>query len=99
MFWTLAKDTKTTLFAPIKNINNYLKNNNFLLDIYIYIYGKIIVDFREEAALMKKYQVVINNGKGWEKILTTTNKAEAELICDGYKHTHIVAMLESVIDF
>lgn len=48
---------------------------------------------------MKKYQVVINNGQGWERILTTTNKAEAEIVYAGYKETHIVAILESDIDF
>ena len=37
MFWTLANGTKITLFAPIKNIINYLKNFNFLLDKYIII--------------------------------------------------------------
>ena len=47
----------------------------------------------------KKYQIVINNGKGLEAILSTTNKTEAELVYDGYKATHIVAILESDIDF
>ena len=44
---------------------------------------------------MKKYQIIVNG----EKILTTTNKAEAELIYDGYKDTHIVVMLESDIQY
>lgn len=48
---------------------------------------------------MKKYQVVINNGESWERILTTANKAEAEIISAGYEKTHIVAILESDIDF
>ena len=48
---------------------------------------------------MKKYQVVIINKKGWEKILTTTNKAEAKIIYDGYRATHTVAILESDINF
>lgn len=44
---------------------------------------------------MKKYQILVNG----VKILTTTNKAEAELVYDGYKKTHTVAMLESDIWF